>query len=88
LADAGKQVYLGKDREKDNEDATGRGENFQVHRRKNSSGIHVNHRAAKIVTLDEKSKRVFSARQTIPLLQYKAKALPSGRADPGCRDSA
>jgi hypothetical protein len=59
MADAGKQVYLGKYREQDNEDATGRGENFQVHRRKSCSGIHFNHRAAKIVIKSGNSKRDF-----------------------------
>jgi hypothetical protein len=45
MADSGEQVYLGKYREQDNEDAASRGEYFQVHRRKSCSGIHVNHRA-------------------------------------------
>jgi hypothetical protein len=80
MADAGKQVYLCKDREKDNEDATGRGENFQMHRRKNSSGIHVNHRAAKIVITDEKSKRELyrPANPSLSTIQSKSPAIGQG----------
>jgi hypothetical protein len=80
MADAGKQVQLGKDREKDNEDATSRGENFQVYRRKNDSGIHVNHRAAKIIIKDEKSKRELyhPANPSLSMIQSKSPAIRQG----------
>jgi hypothetical protein len=80
MADAGKQVQLGKDREKDNEYATGRRENFQVDRRENSSGIHVNHRVAKIIIKDEKSKRELyrPANPSLSTIQSKSPAIRQG----------
>jgi hypothetical protein len=45
MADAGKQVYLGKYREEDNEDAASRRKDFQVNRRERHSGIQFHHLA-------------------------------------------